>query len=107
MSPAGITKPPPEPNLIFLGETTAKIRLKFKDDSISDEINVKVKVKELPLYHFAPYSARMKKSYGENDEIDLDKLIAGETTRTGRPVRSWIMRVRPSLASTISTGLPA
>ena len=65
-----------EPNLISLGETTAKIRLKFKDDSISDEINVKVKVKELPLYHFAPYSARMKKSYGENDEIDLDKLIA-------------------------------
>jgi len=65
-----------EPNLTSLGETTAKIRLKFKDDSISDEINVKVKVKELPLYHFAPYSARMKKSYGENDELDLDKLIA-------------------------------
>ncbi|EJP24057.1 FMN-binding domain protein, partial [Peptostreptococcaceae bacterium AS15] len=65
-----------KPDLTQLGDTTAKIKLKFKDNSVSNEINVKVKVKELPLYHFAPYSTRMKKSYGEDDEIDLDKLIA-------------------------------
>ena len=65
-----------KPDLTQLGDATAKIKLKFKDDSVSKEIDVKVRVKELPLYHFKVYQANMKKTYGEDDEIDLDKLIA-------------------------------
>ena len=64
-----------KPDLTQLGDTTAKIKLKFKDDSVSKEIDVKVKVKELPLYHFLVLApGTMKKKYDINDEIELDNL---------------------------------
>ena len=64
-----------EPDLTQLGDTTAKIKLKFKDDSISNEITVKVKVKELPLFNFLVLpSPQMKKRYEKSDNMDLDKL---------------------------------
>ena len=64
-----------EPDLTQLRDTTAKIKLKFKDDSVSNEIDVKVKVKEIPLYHFLVLaSSNMKKKYDVNDEIDLENL---------------------------------
>ncbi|MGP1488919.1 MAG: Rib/alpha-like domain-containing protein [Peptoanaerobacter stomatis] len=64
-----------KPDLTQLGYTTAKIKLKFKDDSVSNEITVKVKVKELPLFNFLVIpSPQMKKRYEKSDNMDLDKL---------------------------------
>ncbi|MGP1568099.1 MAG: Rib/alpha-like domain-containing protein, partial [Peptoanaerobacter stomatis] len=64
-----------KPDLTQLGDTTAKIKLKFKDDSVSNEITVKVKVKELPVFRFI-VNRMPKKQYNENDNIELDVISA-------------------------------
>ena len=62
-----------KPDLTQLGDTTAKIKLKFKDDSVSKEIDIKVKVKELPVFNFTANNVP-KKEYNKNDKINL-KMI--------------------------------
>jgi len=64
-----------EPDVTSLGDTTAKIKLKFKDDSVSNEVIVKVKVKELPVFQFR-INRIPKKQYNENDNIELDVISA-------------------------------
>ena len=67
-----------KPDLTQLGDTTAKIKLKFKDDSVSKEIDVKVKVKELPIFKFTASNVATteeeRKGYNKNDKINLKRI---------------------------------